>query len=103
MRGLNFTSLLHGNFLAFLAELDIARLRYKKASSSDCVYVENSSPPRRDLRQSIARSSLGGLVLLSSKRKQILQWISQEGEMSANRVSPTRRAGSLSCKHYLKW
>ena len=38
LRGLNFTSLLHGSFLALLVGLDPARLCYKRVSPSECVY-----------------------------------------------------------------
>ena len=37
VRGLDFTSLLHGNFLALLVGLDQARMRKTRASPSKCV------------------------------------------------------------------
>ena len=49
VRKLNFPLPLHGNFMALLAGLDLARVRYQRASQSECVYMENPSPPRRDL------------------------------------------------------
>lgn len=44
VRGLNFSSLVRGTFLALLAGLDLARMRYRKASPSNCVYMENFKP-----------------------------------------------------------
>ena len=49
---------------------------------------EISSPPSRDLGYAIARSRLGGLALLSCKRKRILWRIRAEGEILAKRASP---------------
>ena len=64
---------------------------------------EISSPPRRDLGYSIARSPLGGLALLSYKLKRILSRIIRpEGEISAMSASPPRRAGSPQCKQQLR-
>ena len=44
VRGLNFTALLDGNFLAFLAGLNLARMRYRRASPYECVYMKNLKP-----------------------------------------------------------
>ena len=44
VEGLNFTSPLYGNFLALLAELDLARTRYRRARPPKCVYMENFQP-----------------------------------------------------------
>ena len=38
IRGLNFSSLLRGNFLAFLAELDLARMRNRRPRPFQCTY-----------------------------------------------------------------
>ena len=89
--GLNFTSLLHGNFLALLAGLDLARVSCRRASPSVFIW-KISSPPRRDL---------GELASLSCKRKQILQGNSQRGDITVKRVSPTGRSGSLPHEHCL--
>ena len=37
---------LHGRFLPLLAGLDLERMRNRRASPSECVYMENGSPPR---------------------------------------------------------
>ena len=44
LRGLHFTSPLHGNFLALLAGLDLASMCYKRTSPSECVYLEDFQP-----------------------------------------------------------
>ena len=44
VRGLDFISLLHGNFLALIAGLDLARMRYRRASPCECIYIENLQP-----------------------------------------------------------
>ena len=41
VRGLDFISFLHGNFLALLAGLDLARIHNRKVSPYECVYMEN--------------------------------------------------------------
>ena len=64
VRGLDFTSLLDGIFLALLAGMDLARSRNRRASPSEYVYMENSSPPRRDLAIDYPTSRLGGLSLI---------------------------------------
>ena len=47
------------------------------------------------------RSRLRGMFLLSCKRKQVLQGISQRGKISGQKASPIWRAGLLRCKHHL--
>ena len=44
LSALTFTSPLHRKFLDILARLDLACTRYRKASLSDCVSVENFQP-----------------------------------------------------------
>ena len=82
----NFTSPLHESFLALLAGMNLAPMRSLIfPSPSDCVYVENTSPPWQYFRYSMVRSRFGGLAL-SCKRKQILQRISQGGGISAKKT-----------------
>ena len=63
--------------------------------------MDNFQPSQARSRLVNWRSRLGGLVLLSRKRKQILQGISQGGEISAITASPTRKPGLLLCTHHL--
>ena len=83
IRRLNFTSLLHGNFLPLLPGLDIARMLRGGPALLSVFIQKISSPSRRDLGSSLGKSCLGGLALLSCKWIQIFQGNSQEGEISA--------------------
>ena len=73
MRGLDFTSRLHRNFLVRLAGLDLARMHNRGPALLSVFTWNISSPPTRDPEQSIAKSCLEWLAFLSCKQKQILQ------------------------------
>ena len=101
VKGLNFTSILHGNFLALLAGMDLVRMRYRRASPSEYVYMENFSPLRRYLAQSIARSRLAGIAILSCKwKKKFTREFTGRRDLG-KKGQPYQAADSLPCKHHL--
>ena len=84
-----------------LKELWFASPRIRGPALLSAFIWKISSPPRRDLGYSIARSRQGGLTLLSYKRKQILTILSlsETRGISAKRAGPTRLQRGLALLH----
>ena len=75
---INYNCLFQQYWLSVNITIYVSNMEWR-ASPSECIYMENLQPSQ-------ARSRLGGLALLSCKRKQISQGISQGGEILAKRA-----------------
>ena len=100
VKGLNFTLPLLGNFLAFLAGLDLARMCHRRASPSECVYMTNfqSSWARsRVVDNEISPRRVGPLINVNK----FCKGFQREGRSRQKSANPSWRAGSLPYKHHL--